>query len=421
MRFNKSLMLGLITMVMSLGFNPTAHADIELGKALKEIFVKGSLDGDKLFLVLGMEQAGRIFNSAMENAVDVEELKDFSEDAARAIRNQSQRVWNANHDGDVIDNVGRAARVSVESADDIFKWPWRSLSKIPGSFKVGLNDAREARANANNSVSGTLAYSGLATWTLVKGSYYLVIEAPVKFVAALATTTLAVPATLAYEAVRLPIAIALGVGKGVIRLGWIATKAVVMGSVALGAVTYSALSTGAAAIATTAAAVTVAAVRLTAKIINMPFTIFKKGMVEAQTSINYRDIKDFSEVLPGILSSDILSKLGVDNDMTVADIRIEDHKAVITLRSKLDADKEALVLKVGITFNTNKDEQNLNLQAFLKLGHYKQLKKATGLSGRKLKRVIENNLENLLGQALLIYQNDEDKTDSKAAELALAI
>jgi len=372
-------------------------------------------------MVLGMEKASEIFKDTIKYAVDVEELKDWSEDSARMVRNKAGRVWNADHQGDIIDHTGRAARLSVETADDIFKWPWRSLKKIPGSFEVGLNDALEARANASNTLSGTLAYSGLATWTVVKGAYYLVIEAPTKFVAALATTTLAVPATLAYEAIRLPIAIAFGVGGKVLRLGWIATKAVVAGAVALGAISYSAITTGAAIVATTVAAGAVAAFRLTVKTLQLPFRIFKKGMVEAQTSINYRKMQDFAETLPGLLSSDILAKLGVNNDLGLAEVTIEDYKAVIKLRSKLDDEKEALVIKVGITFNSNKDEQNINLQAFLKLGHYKKLKSDTGLSGRKLKRVIENNLENLLGQALLQYQNSEKEIEQQESKLALAM
>lgn len=419
MRLSKSLLLAMLTIVMSFGLNNTARADIELGKALKEIFVKGSLDGDKLFMVLGMEKAREIAGNAMGHAVDIEELKDWSSDSARMIQNGAHRLWNSEHNGDVVDHVGDAARLSVSTADDIFKWPWRSLSKIPGSFSVGLNDAREARANASNGVSGTLAYSGLATWTVVKGAYYLVIEAPVKFVAALATTTLAVPATLAYEAIRLPIAIALGVTGKVLRLGWMASKAIVMGSVALGTLTYSAISTGIAAAATTVAAGAIAAFKITAKVIQFPFRFFKKGLVKAETTINYKRMSELAEALPGLLSADILNKLGVDPDMSVGEARIEDYKAVLTLRSKLDADKEAMILKVGITFSSDKDQQFLNVEAYLKGGHFKELKKATGLSGRKLKPIIENNLENLLGEALLIFQGDDSQ--EKAAELALAI
>lgn len=419
MQLYRSLVLASLSIMLGLTFAPKAHADIELGKAIKEIFIKGSLDGDRLFMVLGMEQAREIAGNAMEHAVDIEELKDWSSDSARMIQNGAHRLWNSEHNGDVVDHVGDAARLSVETADDIFKWPWRSLSKIPGSFSVGLNDAREARASASNGMSGTLAYSGLATWTVVKGAYYLVIEAPVKFVAALATTTLAVPATLAYEAIRLPIAITLGVSGKALRLGWMASKAIVMGSVALGALTYSALSTGVAATATTVAAGAIAAFKITAKIVQYPFRFFKKGLVKAETTINYKRMSELAEALPSLLSADVLNKLGVDPDMSVGEARIEDYKAVLTLRSKLDTDKEAMILKVGITFNSNKDQQFLNVEAYLKGGHFKELKKATGLSGRKLKPIVENNLENLLGEALLIFQGDD--SSDKAVELALAI
>lgn len=421
MRLTKSISLVVLTLVMSLGFTNKAHAEIELGKALKEIFVKGSLDGDKLFLVLGMEKAKEIFGNSMKEAIDVEELKDWSSDSARMIRDGAERVWNNGHNGDIVDHVGDAARFSVDTADEIFKWPWRSLSKIPNSFSVGLNNAREARANASNSVAGTLAYSGLATWTLVKGSYYLVVEAPVKFVAALAATTLAVPATLAYEAIRLPLAITFGVTGKVLRLGWIATKAVVMGGVALGAITYSAITTGIAATATTLAAASVTAFRITAKIVQFPFRVFKKGMVSAETTINYEKMTDFAEKLPSVLSKDILEKLGVDSDSAAIESRIEDYKSVITIRSKIDPKKEALVIKVGIKFNSNKDEQNITLESYVKPGHFKALKKATDLSSRKLKKVIENNLENLLGQALLSYQNDDQDSQEKSTDLAMAI
>ena len=419
MLMHKRLVLGLLTLVMSIGFTPKAHADIELGKALKEIFVKGSLDGEKLFMVLGMEKASEIFGETMKDAVDIEELKDWSSDSARMLQNQAGRIWNSEHDGDAVDHLGRATRLSVRTADDIFKWPWRSLKKIPGSFKVGMNDAREARANASNGITGTVAFSGLATWTAVKGAYYLVIEAPVTFVAALATTTLAVPATLAYEAIRIPLALTIGATGAVIRLGYMATKAIVLGSFALGAVTYSAISTGVAMAATTIAAAAVGAFRVTAALIQMPFRFFKKGTVKAQTTINYKRMEELADALPGLLSNDILAKLGVDTDLSVGETRIEDYKAVITYKSKLDSDKDALIIKVGITFDSNKENQFLNIEAFMKNGHFKALKKATDLSSRKLKKVIENNLENLLGQALLIFQGDDK--EEKSTELALAI
>lgn len=420
MLLKRSLTLGVLSLILSVSFAPQAKADIELGKALKEIFVKGSLDGEKLFLVLGMEKASEIFGTSMREAIDVEELKDWGSDAARAIRNQSNRVWNSEHDGDTVDHLGRATRLSVETADDIFKWPWRSLKKIPGSFKVGMNDAREARANANNGISGTVAFSGLATWTVVKGAYYLVIEAPVKFVAALATTTLAVPATLAYEALRIPLAITFGVAANVVRLGWVASKAIVMGSVALGAISYSALSTGVAMAATTIAAAAVGAFRVTAALVKMPFRFFKKGTVKVSTTIKYDRMTELAEALPGLLASDILAKLGVDSDLTVGEVRVEDYKSVITYRSKLNADKEALVIRVGIDFNSDKDNQFLNIEAYMKNGHFKALKEVTDLSSRKLKKVIESNLENLLGEALLIFQGDDVK-DIKSNELAMAI
>ncbi len=415
----RSLILGILTLLISTSFVPKAHADIELGKALKEIFIKGSLDDQKLFMVLGMEKAREIFGRSMDQAVDIEELKDWSSDSARMIANQRRRIWNSRHDGDSVDNLGRATRLSVETADDIFKWPWRSLKKIPGSFKVGMNDAREARASASNGLSGTIAFSGLATWTAVKGAYYLVVEAPVSFVAALATTTLAVPATLAYEAIRIPLALTIGATGSVIRLGWMASKAIVMGSVALGTITYSAISTGVAMAATTVAAVAVGAFRVTASLIKLPFRLFKKGTVKAATTIHYERMAELAEALPGLLSSDTLAKLGVNSDLTVGETLIEDYKAVIKYKSKLNPEKDALVLRIGIDFNSDKEKQFLNIEAYMKNAHFKELKEVTDLSSRKLKRVIENNLENLLGNALLIFQGDD--SEEKSVELALAI
>src|SRR5690606_32700705 len=116
MRLSKSLFMAMLALVLSFGMNNTARADIELGKALKEIFVKGSLDGDKLFMVLGMEKAREIAGNAMGHAVDIEELKDWSSDSARMIQNGAHRLWNSEHNGDVVDHVGDAARLSVETA-----------------------------------------------------------------------------------------------------------------------------------------------------------------------------------------------------------------------------------------------------------------------------------------------------------------
>jgi hypothetical protein len=422
--------LALVLMCLTLGlpFSSSAQAaDIELGKALKEIFIKGSLDDDKLFMVLGMERAREIFGQAIQNAVDIEELKDWGRDSAAMLATQGRRTWNRNHDGDVVDHLGQAAQLSMETADDIYKWPWRSLKKIPNAFKVGMNDAREARANANNSVSGTLAFSGLAAWTSVKGAYYLVVEAPVTFVAALATTALAVPATLAYEAIRLPIALTIAATGKVIRLGYMASKAIVMGAVAVGTIAYSALSTGVAMAATTIAAAAVGAFRLTIKLVKLPFKFFKRGLVKTATTINYRQLSEFADSLPQLISPNILKKLGVNPDFTVAETRFEDHKAVIKLASNLRDDKDALVIRLGIDFNQDKEQQFLTIESYLLGSHFRALKAETGLKTRELRTVVENNLATMIGNALLIFQMGDQQEEQQqeqetiASELAMAI
>ncbi len=407
-----------LTLILSFGRMPTAHAEIELGKSLKEIFIKGSLDGDKLFMVLGMEDATRYFKDALKEAIDIEDLKDWSQDSAQMVQEQVRRTWNSDHNGDMVDNLAGAAHVSMEAADGIYKWPWRSLKRIPQAFKVGMNDAREARANASNNVAGTLAFSGLAAWTSIKGAYYLVIEAPVSFVAALAATTLPLPATLAYEAIRLPIALALGIAGKTLRLGWMASKAIVLGATAVGAITYSALSTGVAIAATGIATGAVAAFRFTLKVLKLPFRMFKRGLVQTTTTIKYDQLKEVAQIFPELLSSEILSKLGVDESLDNAQLRIEDHKAILKFGSTLKDGKNALTIKFGIDFNSDKELQFITVEAYLQGAHFRALKKETGLNTSKLRTVVESNLAALLSEALLQLEYEQPQTES---ELALAI
>jgi hypothetical protein len=369
-----------------------AHAKGELLPTLKEIFVKGSINNDKLFMVLGFEKASKIFKDSIKEAVDIEDLQDIGNDTARSARRYGDLIYNGAHDGDIIDHVGAAGKFTVENAPNIFKSPFKTLKKIPGHYKITMEGAREARANSSNSVLGVTKYAGLAVWANVKGAYYLVIEAPAKFVGHLAATALAVPATIAGAAIGIPLGFTIEMGFKAIRLGYQATKALVAGAVALGAIAYSGITTTIAAGGTLIAFGAMGAVKVVAYTVSLPFKGFRRAGIKVSTSVNYKKLRALADSYIKTMDQDELKNLGIDTDAEVTVKKMSDYKAKLVFKSA-KTEKDALTLILLPKFDADKSKQNIDVEGYFTVKHFKAVKKEMGSSSKAAKVFLRTGLE----------------------------
>lgn len=406
MIFKQVKLLILLTILsVNSAFATDKGAIGEIPETVKEIFLKGSINDDSLFLVLGLEDAHDVSKNILKHAVDLETLKDIGGDTGRAIRNTGRQIYNRNHDGDIIDDISEAGKFTVENAENIFKTPWRSLSKIPGAHRAIMGQARDARANSTNEAAGLLKYSGLAVYAKFKGAYFLVIEAPVLFLSELAATSLAVPATLLYNAVSIPLGFTVKVGAQVLRLGWQATKGVLAGAVSLGVIGYSAVSTSIAATVTTSAYLLSGAVKISIKALSLPFKLGQKARSSLQTAINYKKLEALSEFIANYkLSADDKKLLMIENSDKNS---IAQYKSTIEFTSLIKEKKKAFTLKALIDWNADKTKQNINLVSYFSNKHFSALKKSSSLSNSELKELLINNTTTILNRIINEFTQGE--------------
>ncbi len=188
----------------------------------KEVFLKGSIDGKSLFMVLGFDKAkeinSKIFSSTFkkENVVELGSL-----------------INNSAHDNDFSGEISNGADITKKHFTKIISSPWRSLSKIPRRFKVSMKKANERYYTANSPGAGAVEYAATGVWAVLESSYYLVIESPVALAGNLIITSLAIPFKITVQ-----------IGRVVLK----ALKNVLFpigGAIAIaGVTTYTFLSTG---------------------------------------------------------------------------------------------------------------------------------------------------------------------------------
>lgn len=352
MSISKFTMLIFALIFTLQGFAQTEDRANTTVDTIKEVFLKGSIDGDHMFMVLGMEKGTKISKKILETMINGEDLEDLA-DSAR--------------------NVGEA----VVDMQDIVKKPWKSLKKIPKSYKVDFERAQAAYYGADNQIAGVLKYSGWAVWANVKGAYYLVVETP-----AVATYEIAKSGLkIAWRITGLGFTVA---GKAVqAALGVIASAAVI---------TYSTVSSS---IATTATLVAAGGVAVFKGgkwlIVTMPGQIFKPVHAEIATGEDYttqevlaKKVADFTQE-----NAEMFGK----NALVVFDINKYKSEYEVMLTNAKDKAFKAFSLR---TFIKNK-KIFLKLEATRDyLRFEKHLEENDGMSGREVKQKIQSELNQIL-------------------------
>jgi len=167
---------------------------------LSEVFLKGSIDGKHMFIVLGMKDAKNISKDLLRDVALEKDLKELGHD-----------IYNKEHKDDAYGRYRDSIKSAEKYMPDLFKGPWKSLKKIPNAYRINFERADATYFNSRNPVSGALKYSGWAVWANIQGAYYLIIEAPAK--AALAT-------------VAVPMVAAVPTAEELIAVSWDSTKIV---------------------------------------------------------------------------------------------------------------------------------------------------------------------------------------------------
>ncbi len=183
-----AIVLGLGSMVSAMPSQARADLSGNVIETAGEVFLKGSIDGKSMFMVLGMKDAKDAVKNIMDWAVDEKGLAEVGHD-----------IYNKDHLDDVSDAVSGGADLSKEASQHIFSAPWKTLAKIPKAYRVSFDRAQDAYYGSKNSVAGGLKYAGWAVWANIQGAYYLIIEAPVEFVTLTAVTVGAVPGAIALQ------------------------------------------------------------------------------------------------------------------------------------------------------------------------------------------------------------------------------
>jgi len=174
------------------------------GGVLGEVFLKGSIDGKNMFMVVGMKDAIEYSKEMIEHLALEKDLKQLGRD-----------IYNKEHRDDAYDRYRDSIKVAENILPDLFKGPWKTIKKIPNAYKVNFERGQEAYYTTKNSVAGSLKYTGWAVWANVQGAYYLIIEAP----AAAILASVAVPMVGAVPTAQEVLAVGWGSTKILMKLG----------------------------------------------------------------------------------------------------------------------------------------------------------------------------------------------------------
>tara|TARA_R110002072_G_scaffold64203_5_gene159761 strand:+ start:103891 stop:105090 length:1200 start_codon:yes stop_codon:yes gene_type:complete len=364
------------------------------GKTIKEIFIKGSIDDNKLFLVLGLDKGSKVFKNGIKEAIDIERLARIGGDIAEDAGETGRLFYNKEHNGDLVDAVGAGVEFSIDRSKDIIAAPFKSLKKIPGAFSVSMQDAREAYYESENQMGGTLKYAGHAVWASTKVGYYLVIEAPVVAVANMAAAVLGTPIAAGLKLSQIGIKVVLDGAKYTLDLGYHALKGIVNGVAALTSLSYSLVSTTVAVTATTVAAGTVAIFTGVKWILTKPLSLLNPARATIKTE---KTSEEFEKVVDSIINmageSDELRELGVNSGFTK--VKGNNVSKTITLFSNsFGKTKKAMTIKVKVK------KGKVVISAVMKAKHSRKLYKASDvkeeISKRDFRKEIGQKISSIL-------------------------
>jgi hypothetical protein len=326
----KRLIAFLILVTSSLGYAQTQP----LGATIKEIYMKGSIEGDNLTMVYGFEDMAEDVKEHIKNSVQVQDF----EKLGKLIFNKG--------DDDYIEAVKEGAKETASVAKklpkrfgNIFTKPWKSIKKIPGSYKVNFENATEAFYDANNRLSGAVKYTGWALWANIEGAYYLIVEAPVVMV----SHAIAAGFSTAWMVAAIPVSVVIQTFRVAFQVTWIGLRFVGNSVGGASRIVYSAVSTSIAAAITASVAGGIAAFTGGKWLVAQPRKLLRPYKVTHETETGYSRQQNLAERLKQHL-------LSLDADYEMVSENIARFKSKFTLnyqgvkslivRTRVNAEKQ---------------------------------------------------------------------------------
>lgn len=358
--------------------------EVELIQSLKEVIMKGTIDGDNVVMVYGLADSWDDMKLLSKNSL----YKDDFINLGELVNTKGNSYGDSGYVDDLADSAQRgfdwsktSAKFTKKSFKKMFTRPWKSLKKIPRSYKVNFENAKEAYYDSNNALAGTVKYAGWAVYAQIEGMYYLVVEAPamvaysaIQTAVGVAATVLSIPASIISQTARIA-------GQAT----WIAVKFVAMNVASLAAGTYSVLSTGVASAITVLAAGGIALYKGAKFVVSSPRLIFRPVEKVLETNLAYDEHENFAKNLLAQLQS-------ANTGFTVKNHVINKFNSKFVLLKKA---KKAVILKVKVV------SKKLVIQAQATAKYLRTVKKENDVRRKEAKKLVSQQLDNLISATAL--------------------
>lgn len=358
--------------------------EVELIQSLKEVIMKGSIDGDNVVMVYGLADSWDDMKHLSKNSLDKDDFINLGE----LINTKDNSYGDSGYVDDYVDSAQRgfdwsktSAKFTKKSFKKMFTRPWKSLKKIPRSYKVNFENAKKAYYDSNNVLAGTVKYAGWAVYAQIEGMYYLVVEAPAIVAYSAIQTAVGVVGTV----LSIPASILLQTARIAGQATWIAVKFVAMNVASLAAGTYSVLSTGVASAITVLAAGGIALYKGAKFVVSSPRKLFRPIEKILETNMAYDEQENFAKNLLAQLQSantGFTLKTHVINKFNSKFVLLKEAKKAITLKVKVVSKK-------------------LVIQARATTKYLRMVKKANDVRRREAKKLVSQQLDNLLSATAL--------------------
>ncbi|MEK7689946.1 MAG: hypothetical protein AAB425_02885, partial [Bdellovibrionota bacterium] len=252
------------------------------------------------------------------------------------------------------------------------------------SFKANIERAKEGYVSSDSAVVGALKYSAWATWAVVQGTYYLVIQAPVVSVAAMVGTVGAVPALITLNTLEIAGEIVI------VTLKWTAGLIASAGVMAY-SIASSSLSTVLALVGAGAVAVWQGGKWL---LVSLPRSIKHPIQVRRETDEEYTAFPDIAKRVQTYFEN----PASTGQPAVRTEIKDKTYAKKIKLfvtNPALNAGQEMQVADIVVYVKNNR----VRVELAITRAYYKDLWAETslnGLSKKEFKEIVRQRLENLI-------------------------
>ncbi len=380
----------LISLLSNQGFAQDATpATGKQTSPVGEVFLKGSVDGKSLFMVLGMEKALEMSKDAFKDFAFSRSLEKYKQDAIDV----ADLVVNEDHDNDYVEAVNNGVEQFKATRFNFYKRPWKSLERFSKSYKANFQLASESYYNSKNATVGALKYSGIVAWAQVQGAYYLIIQMPVNAVIGiLEPTALSVPLQITLQTAELGLTI---VWDFVVKPAFTMLKTAMATAYSAVVIGYSAVTAGSAAVLTMVASGGVAVVHAGEFIFaKLPSLISFPIQQKVETNIDFQtgSIQTQSEKLVSNLRCMNINGLNLEKFTIQSDkTKVGPFKANVVM-----ADENGNIIKVKVRIQKKK----LVLNAMLNRKAMKTIRNQTNSTKSEIRENLKNELTALVENTL---------------------